>query len=110
MEESVRHGPSEVEQARGDEVGFAADQYAAGLLIYKMLSGRLPFQSKTPRGFWALHASEPPVDIRALVDIPAGLGAAVMRSLAKRPSERFPDVAAFEKVLAGYVRRGREKV
>jgi serine/threonine-protein kinase len=93
------------EHARGEPVSKAADQYAAGLLIYKMLTGKLPFQSKTPRGFLTLHASAEPRPIQELrAGIPPPLADAVHRSLAKVASDRFPSVGVFEKVVAGFIR------
>ncbi|MBX3467987.1 MAG: serine/threonine protein kinase [Planctomycetes bacterium] len=96
------------EQARGSEVGDAADQYAAGLVIYEMLTGKLPFESKTSLGFLALHAHEPPRPIRDLrADVPPALADAVMRALEKDPRDRHESVGAFERVLATFLGAGK---
>jgi len=93
------------EQARGDEAGPAADQYVAALLIYKLFTGKLPFSSKTPRGFWTLHVTQPPTPLRDLrPDVPPPLADAIHRGLAKFPEERFPDVGAFEDMLTSFSR------
>jgi serine/threonine-protein kinase len=98
---------SSPEQARGENAGQAADQYAAGLIIYKMLSGKLPFVSKSPRGFWALHATAAPQPLGELCpELPPPLVKAVMRSLSKDPADRFPKTEAFEKAVAAFIRRG----
>jgi serine/threonine-protein kinase len=96
------------EQARGSEVGEAADQYAAGLVIYEMLTGKLPFESKTSLGFLALHAHEAPRPIRDLkADVPAPIADAVMRSLEKDPKDRHESVGAFERILATFLGAGK---
>ncbi len=93
------------EQARREPAGAAADQYLAALLLYKLLTGKLPFSSKTPRGFWELHAAAPPTPLGELrPDVPRPLLEAVHRALAKHPRERFPDVGALERIVASYLR------
>jgi len=94
------------EQARGEEVGPAADQYAAALVIYEMLTGKPPFRSKTSLGYLGLHASEAPrplIDHRK--DVPKELADAIMKALEKQPSDRFPSVAAFREVVARFATR-----
>ena len=103
------------EQAKGEEAHEAADQYAAALVLYEMLTGKLPFTSKTTLGYLNLHASEPPRPITEVrPDVPAELAAAIMRALEKDPADRWPSVADLEKVVARYATRpgkaGREEV
>jgi serine/threonine-protein kinase len=95
------------EQARGGPTGEASDQYAAAVIIYKMLTGKLPFSSKTPRGFWELHAGKgrPTSIARHRPDLPAPMVEAIMRALSKDVRARFPHVSDFERALAPFARR-----
>ena len=96
------------EQARGEEAHEPADQYAAALLIYEMLTGKLPFTSKTTLGYLSLHASEPPKPLLELrPDVPPELAAAIMRALEKNPADRFPTVGELERVVSRFATRPR---
>ena len=99
------------EQARGQDVGQAADQYAAGLLLYEMIGGQLPFTSRNSLGYLNLHATEPPRPLRELrKDVPKALEQAIHRALAKKPEDRFPSVKEFEKIVAMFIgRRARPR-
>src|SRR5580765_5641351 len=74
------------EQARGAAAGPAADLYSAGVVLFEMLTGSVPFAGDTPLEVAMKHISEipePPSAKRA--EIPAALDAVVLRALAKDP-------------------------
>ena len=78
------------EQARGLTVGPPADLYSVGIVLYEMLSGRVPFEGDTAVNVAMRHvqeAPEPLTDRNPLV--PAALESVVMRALAKDPRERY---------------------
>src|SRR5690606_11305730 len=82
------------EQCTSGVVGGASDQYSLGVVAYEMLTGRPPFTGATMAVLHA-HVHEPPPPIRSLrPDCPDSLANVVERMLAKRPEERFPDLAA----------------
>ena len=51
------------EQAAGESLGPASDLYSMGVVLYHMLSGRLPFDSETSGGFMSCHMVEDPIPL-----------------------------------------------
>ena len=67
-----------------------ADQYALGLIIFEMLTGRRPFESESWIDLLEKHYSELPPKPRAFVpDLPQSVEDAILRSLEKDPNQRF---------------------
>ncbi len=67
-----------------------ADQYALGVIVFELLTGRRPFESNSWIDLLEQHYSEPPPKPRTLVpDIPQSVEDAVLRSLEKDPNRRF---------------------
>jgi serine/threonine-protein kinase len=96
------------EQARGGEVTAASDCYAVGVVLYEMLTGRVPFDGERPVTIAMKHINEPPVPPRVFEPgIPPELEQVVLRALAKRPSERFRTAEDFAAALRD-VRAGLE--
>jgi len=78
------------EQAQGQDVDERSDLYSIGVVLYEMLTGRLPFDGDSAVAIAVKHVSEAPPRIAALrPDIHPGLEAAVMRALVKDPAERW---------------------
>lgn len=78
------------EQARGLQVGPPADLYAVGIVLYEMLSGRVPFEGDAAVTVAMRHvqeAPEPLTDRNPLVPVP--LESVVMRALSKDPATRY---------------------
>lgn len=79
-----------------------SDIYAVGVILHEMLTGTTPFGGGKPMDIFARHVLDPivPPSIRfPALDIPRELEDAVSRALAKEPSDRFPDAAAFADAL-----------
>jgi serine/threonine protein kinase len=88
------------EQATGGEVDARADLYALGVLLYQLLQGTPPFAAPDAHGLLYQHVTVAPPPLRE--GVPERVGRLVLRLLAKKPSDRFPDAtaaaAAFEQV------------
>ena len=77
------------------------DIYSLGAVAYHLLTGRPPFSGPNPLEVIIAHSRDevmPPSKSRD--DIPADLEKVVLRCLAKKPEDRFPDVGELERALA----------
>jgi serine/threonine-protein kinase len=78
------------EQAKGEEVGPAADVYSLAMVLYHLVTGRVPFEGKSLTQVLLQIAQEPPTPPRRLrPDLPPPAEAALLRGLAKKPADRF---------------------
>jgi putative nucleotidyltransferase with HDIG domain len=91
------------EQCQGaEQVDHRSDVYSLGVILYRMLTGELPFDSDTLIGVLYAHANNPPRAPSELCpEISDQLQAVVLKALAKAPGERFQTMAAFQAALEG---------
>jgi eukaryotic-like serine/threonine-protein kinase len=90
------------EQAQGHAVSAQSDIYSVGIILYEMLTGRVPFEGESAVTIALKQVSEQPVSPSQLNPaVTPALEAAVMRALAKDPAQRYADADAFIAALQG---------
>ncbi|MGI5338936.1 protein kinase domain-containing protein [Streptomyces sp. CA-181903] len=83
------------EQALGRGVDARSDLYSVGIMLFELLTGRLPFDADSPLAIAYAHVQEEPVAPSTINrSIPPAVDALVARALKKNPNERFPSAAA----------------
>jgi len=90
------------EQATGDRsLDLRADLYSLGAMCYYALTGHPPFQGESAMAIMISHARDPVVPPSQLrPEVPHDLQAVVLRCLAKKPEDRYPDARTLAKALA----------
>ena len=90
------------EQAQGQPASAQSDLYSVGIILYELLTGRLPFDGESAVAIAVQHLNDPPTPISSLrPDVTPELEAAVMRALAKNPADRWADADEFIRALEG---------
>jgi len=90
------------EQGRGDALDGRADLYSVGVLLFELLTGRVPFTGDSSTKTLLLHINEPVPDPRNVAperSIPAALAEVALRALGKAREERFQDARDFAAAL-----------
>ncbi|HEY4002602.1 MAG TPA: serine/threonine-protein kinase [Candidatus Xenobia bacterium] len=81
------------EQVKGEESDPRTDQYALGILMYELLTGKKPFRANNKMTIMHMQVTDKPATMSEVKEgIPAGMDAVVQRMLAKDPKERYPTV------------------
>ncbi len=88
------------EAIQGAEVDARSDIYSLGILLYEMLTGRVPFVNDTEYSLMMAQINEAPPPPRSFAPhIPIHIEHAILRALAKRPGDRFQTVGDFRRAL-----------
>ena len=98
------------EQATGAAPTPASDVYSIGVMLFEMLSGRLPFEAKDTRELARMHMTQEPPALHSFNPaVPLQLEAIVRRTLNKDPATRYRDADQLARVLASYLQQGEEQ-
>ena len=87
------------EQVRGVEVGPASDLYACGVVLFEMLTGRLPYSTRSEKEALAAHVTREPEWSTLPPTVPENVRRVLGGALAKQPERRFADAAAMQAAL-----------
>ncbi len=83
------------EQALGRGVDARSDLYSVGIMLFQLVTGRLPFEADSPLAIAYAHVQEEPVAPSSVNrSLPPAVDALVARALRKNPNERFPSAEA----------------
>jgi len=78
------------EQAEMKEVDQRSDIYSLGVILYEMVTGRVPFEGETPLGIAMKHKSEMPKDPKELnTQVPSDLSRVILKCMEKSKEKRF---------------------
>ncbi|MFO0760924.1 MAG: serine/threonine-protein kinase [Byssovorax sp.] len=90
------------EQAQGKPLDARSDLYSLAIILYEVLTGKLPFDAKTPMEYIQMHVTKPPILLDDRVPgkrFPPGLAQVIDKALQKRPEDRYASAAEFAQAL-----------
>ncbi|MCA9939123.1 MAG: serine/threonine protein kinase [Anaerolineales bacterium] len=95
------------EQAEGKAATPASDVYAIGVILFELLTNRLPFQAESQSAMALKHLQEPaPPVTRFNPAVPPQIERIVSKLLAKEPASRYRTAGQLGRILATYRERG----
>ncbi len=88
------------EQWKGVDISGLSDQYSAAVVVYQLITGKMPFEAETPWQLMSKHISEEPTPVmRHRTDLQPSIGRVLMRALSKDPQDRYPNMMAFSRAF-----------
>lgn len=89
------------EQARGGKIDLRADIYGVGAMLYRAVTGKLPFDSEDASEALSMVLTQEPPRPRSIESsIPEALELVIQRAMAKEPEDRYASMAELDEQLA----------
>jgi serine/threonine-protein kinase len=92
------------EQAQGETIDRRSDIYSLALILYELLTSKLPFDAKSPLDIMKAHVKDPPIPLSKRIPgktFAPELDAVMEKALAKKPENRYETAVDFAEALKG---------
>lgn len=95
---------------QNSQIDGRSDEWSVAVILYRMLSGKLPFDQENVIDLFKQVVNDPPIPIEQLVpDLPRHVAAAIKQALSKKKEDRFPSMVEFLAALDPPEKRKKKK-
>jgi len=89
------------EQAKGNFVDFRTDIYSLGIVMYEMVTGKVPYDAESAITIAMMHIHEPVIPPKEIIaDIPENINQVILRAMQKEPIKRYQTAREMAEILS----------